>query len=159
MSKRDPEGRSDDQPIETPRARGQKRGGATAGTRPKGSGIPASGTPASGPGYGGPAKGARPAITAKTQPAPEAKSLGHAAAASAREAADAHKLRAVEVWREIMDDPTAPPMARLTAADKIVCRAEGAPIERVVSVDVDPTDLSDAQLAAIVAGKVPGASR
>lgn len=71
-------------------------------------------------------------------------SAGHTAARTAAEAARKHAVRAVGVWREVMDDPDAPPQARVIAADKMVERAEGRPVQPVVSLDAGlgaPIDL------------------
>lgn len=60
---------------------------------------------------------------------------------------------AVEVWREVMNDPNAPAAARIVAAEKVISRAEGATPQRIEVKDTrDLERLSDAELAAIARG-------
>jgi hypothetical protein len=47
-------------------------------------------------------------------------------------------LHRVDAWVRVMEDPSAPAMARVTAADKMVERAEGKPVQRVINTTVRP---------------------
>ena len=92
---------------------------------------PPSGIPARGEGKG-PAKGARaPKFTAETQPSPEAKSIGHEVAKTAREAAKAHAEAMLKILVDIANDPTAPHHSRSDAAEKVISRAEGRPAQAI----------------------------
>ena len=135
-------------PDETPRARATKarthlpHNGPAKGP---GHGGPARGGPANGPGWWGSAHGSPGPFGRDNQPSGAAMSAGHAAAKTAAEAARNHAVDAVEVWRSVMSNPEAPPQARVIAADKMVERAEGKPVQPVVSMDVElaaPIDLS-----------------
>ncbi len=113
---------------ETPRAGSKpKRGGRTAGTKPP---RPSS---SAGPGYGGPAKGVRPAITAATQPTPEAKSAGKITAKQMAEMAAAHAEKVISTWVEVMTNPDEPGTSRANAAEKLANRAFGAPVQPITA--------------------------
>ena len=136
-------------PDKTPRARASKarthlpHNGPAKGP---GHGGPARGGPASGPGWWGPAHGSAGPFGRDNQPSGAAMSAGHAVARTAAEAARHHAVDAVEVWRSVMSDPAAPPQARVIAADKMVERAEGRPVQPVISLDAElgaPIDLDD----------------
>lgn len=59
---------------------------------------------------------------------------------------------AVEVWRSVMMDAKQPAQARVSAAEKIIHRAEGATPQRIeVNGGVDWSSLTDAELAAFAA--------
>ena len=90
--------------------------------------------PPSGDGWGGPAKGAGVAFSPEIQPPIEAKLAGRVVAQTAREAAAPHAVAMVEVWRSIALDRGEPAAARVAAADKLVTRAEGAPIQTLLHV-------------------------
>jgi hypothetical protein len=81
-------------------------------------------------------------FSAALQPAPSAVSAGLAASRTAREAARPHVERMVEIWRAIAEDDSAPPMARIVAADKLVDRAEGKAVVRVDDARPQVLDLS-----------------
>ena len=98
---------------------------------------PASGIPASGAGYGGEASGyVYKPFTGATDPALVA--AGRERAKTAAEMAREHVGKAVAVWERVMADEDAPPMARVTAADKMVERAEGKPVQPVVTATSRP---------------------
>src|SRR5262245_42358995 len=67
--------------------------------------------------------------------------------------------RAIEVLAAIMDDPKATPTARAMAAERILDRGLGKPVQ-VSSVALNATkraeDMTDDELAAIAAGLVTG---
>ena len=88
---------------------------------------PPSGIPARGAGYGGPAKRSPPreAFNAENQPSPEAKSVGHDVAKTAREVAKAHAEEMAQLLVTIARDTDAPMPTRLDAANKLIERAEG----------------------------------
>lgn len=83
---------------------------------------PASGTPAGGNGWGSPPNAPK-AFSADYQPSAESKTLGHATAKTATDMAKVHLVAAIEVWREVMMDPTH--SMRVVAATKMVERAAG----------------------------------
>lgn len=81
---------------------------------------------------------------------------GRIKAAVARELAANHVPEAVEVWRKVMMDPQAPAMARITAAEKMVERAEGKAEQNLNVNNLD--GISDAQLAAAIAALAEAAA-
>lgn len=106
--------------------------------------------PGNGPGagqWGGPAKG-----PGNHGPGPGGGGVrpGEGKKARAAELARAHVERAVEVWRQVMEDPNAPPAARIAAAAQMVERAEGKAVQPVVDGD-DIARMSDAELDAELA--------
>ena len=125
------------------------------------SGMPASGIPAGGPGWGGPPKGAparpdngrdarAPTITPETAPAIQAL-RGTPEAVEKRKRRIATFEEVMQTWTEILEDGTAPHMARTHAgqaiADRLKGKAvqkteitgeDGGPIETIRRVVVDP---------------------
>ena len=93
--------------------------------------------PSQGAGYGGEANGAgwggtkkpyRAAqFTSENQPSLQDVAAGRDAAKTATDAAKPHAAKMVDIWLEIAQDPAAPAMARIAAAEKLVDRAEGKP--------------------------------
>jgi hypothetical protein len=61
------------------------------------------------------------------QPAPEAKSAGHAEAQTAREVAKGAAAEMAALLLDVARDVTNPPQVRVDAANKIIERAEGKP--------------------------------
>ena len=89
-----------------------------------------SGGYSSGPGWGGPARGGPPQpFSADNQPTAESKAAGRIEAETAAEAARPHAVSMVEVWRSIAMDAQAPHIARISAAEKLVERAEGKAVQ------------------------------
>jgi hypothetical protein len=77
------------------------------------------------------------------------------------ELARAHGPRAIEVLAEVMNDPKATATARAMAADRILDRAYGKPPQLNTTDAVQfrrACDLSDDELAAIIAGVKPAPS-
>lgn len=122
-----------------PKGNGAGRGGGA-----KGEGM--------GEGWGGQATGrSRPDLTAGVQ------RLSNDADARAR--ADQRREKVLAMYEGYVDDAAAHPMVRIAAGDKLLDRIEGKPIARNVHASVsDPSQLSDADLAAIAAGGRPSPS-
>ena len=59
---------------------------------------------------------------------------------------------AINTLAAIMDDPKAPPAARVAAANSLLDRGYGKPTQPISQTltKIDPTTMSDAELAAIV---------
>lgn len=103
-----------------------------------------------GPGWGGPAKGASTSRIKPGDPDGITK-LRHDPDNLAVKAE--RRRKAMQLYEDVIDDREAPPMARIVAADKLLDRIDGKPIARTVTANVgDPSKLSDADLAAIIAG-------
>jgi hypothetical protein len=101
-----------------------------------------------GAGWGGPKKGEGNHGPGPGRP-PGMKP-GEGKRARAAELARDHVSDAVEVWRQIMNDPNQPAQARLAAAAHMVDRAEGKAVQPVVDGD-DIARMSDAELDAELA--------
>lgn len=121
-----------------------KGNGAGRGGEAKGEGL--------GEGWGGPATGcSRPDLTAEVQ------RMSNDADARAR--ADLRREKVLAMYEHYVNDTAAHPMVRIAAGDKLLDRIEGKPIARNVHASVsDPSQLSDADLAAIAAGGRPSPS-
>lgn len=127
-------------------------GGRTRGTR-TGNG------PGQGPGYGGPARGAGkdiPTIQTRAEFDP-----GNAVRAKTpwnqRKAELAEK--AMGVWERVIDDPEETTPNRIVAAEKIMIRADGLPIQRTQTVpsEFDGMTTDDLErVAAILRGELGG---
>lgn len=113
-----------------------------------GSGIPAGGAgwggPAKGKGTGGPKLGVENLMPGDHgQPRPTAEAV---AAGKSR----AERMRAI--LDEIASDPKAPPQARVAAADRLLDRIEGKPVQTNLNANVDDVSrLSDDDLHAELA--------
>ena len=107
------------------------------------------GNGAGGAGWGGPAKGA---ATGKPGPG-----RGHTTRTVAEiMAAQGARELAAQRWIEILQDPAHPRHAEMVA--KAADRLDGAPKQSIEVRDVDPDSMTDAELAAIAAGRSRAAS-
>ena len=100
-----------------------------------------------GPGWGGPANG--PGATPKT-PRPFSSDWQPSVDAKLRGKEMAERMR--HVLASVAEDDEAPPQARVAAADKLLDRLEGRPVQPNVTLNVDDVGkLSDADLTAELA--------
>ena len=88
--------------------------------------------PGMGPGWGD-SSNHKPAGNLKPEEYRALERQGMVDAKTAAEEARKHATRAVGVWAEVMDDVDAPAAARVIAADKMVERAEGKPVQPIVT--------------------------
>lgn len=112
------------------------------------------GTPAGGAGYGGPARGGVSNSKAGI-PGPGCLGVtpGNGKKARAADLAKEHVALAVDVWRQVMLDKNQPAAARIAAADHMVKRAEGNPVQPTeVTMRTRAEDMTDDELAEIAAG-------
>ena len=109
-----------------------------------------------GQGWGGPAKGAGhrftpgdPVAVAGGRKGGKAGREAAAAMASAAELARVHVPAAIDVWSAVMADENMPAAVRVLAAQHIVERAEGRPVQPTIDVS-DPASMTDADLDRII---------
>jgi hypothetical protein len=103
-----------------------------------------------GGGWGGPARSHDKTDKGKALTMPEVRQLeaaGRVEAKTAAEAARPHAVAMVEVWKDIALDPGQNAQARVIAADKLVERAEGKPVQPTISlVQREPMPFDTAML-------------
>ena len=117
---------------------------ATSGTWPKGNG------PGAGNWASGPAKGPGKRFNANTN------AQGHNASTPISEGNKrAARTQQAEVLKDVLYDlavsPAEPGSVRVSAANAFIDRVEGKPTQRQeIKLDVDPNELTDAELAALI---------